>query len=125
MFLVHAVENFVKTLGETHLTTLDAQHHLANAYSANGQLDEAKIVLEDVDRKQKRVLGDAHLQTLASQAELAQVYWDLGDQNAATQLRDHIINIQRRALDDVQSDPILKAYRDTPSRQESAPSTFR
>jgi tetratricopeptide (TPR) repeat protein len=85
-------------LSEDHPGRLLTQHVLAMAYRANGRINKAVKLLEQVAAIHKRVLPKDHPNRLASQHELASAYRANGQISKGMQLIEHVVAIRERAL---------------------------
>jgi len=85
-------------LSEDHAGRLLTQHVLAMAYRANGMVNEAVRLLEQVVAIHKRVLAKDHPNRLASQHELASAYRANGQINKGLQLIEQVVAIRERVL---------------------------
>ncbi|KAK3613269.1 hypothetical protein LTR22_028222 [Elasticomyces elasticus] len=73
-------------------------HELARAYRANGQIREAVELLEHVVAVQKEVLAEDHPSRLASQYALAGAYRINGQIREAVELLEHVVAVRKEVL---------------------------
>ena len=78
---------------------LTAQHELAIAYQANGQVDEAIKLLEHVVKVEEKLAED-YPDRLASQHELAIAYQANGQVGEAVKLLEHVVKVREKLSDD-------------------------
>jgi thioredoxin-like negative regulator of GroEL len=83
------------TLAETHPDRLASQHELAGAYEANGQVEEAVTLLEQVVKIRGTIQAEMHPDRLASQYELARAYGVNGQVKEAIALLEYVVKIDR------------------------------
>ena len=97
-----------QTLAEDHPDRLTSQHGLANAYQANGQVEEAIQLIKHVVKIQEKLAED-HPQRLASQYTLACAYQANGQIEEAIQLLELVIKFQEILPEDHPS-PLASQY---------------
>eukprot|EP00519_Triparma_laevis_P014727 CAMPEP_0182492236 /NCGR_PEP_ID=MMETSP1321-20130603/1439_1 /TAXON_ID=91990 /ORGANISM="Bolidomonas sp., Strain RCC1657" /LENGTH=80 /DNA_ID=CAMNT_0024694675 /DNA_START=6 /DNA_END=245 /DNA_ORIENTATION=- len=73
----------VGALGEENVVTLETLNTLGNQLRKNGELEEARKVLERCLVGREKVLGEDHKDTLGTVNNLGEVYYELKDYEKA------------------------------------------
>jgi tetratricopeptide (TPR) repeat protein len=94
---------------EHHPQILLAQHWLARAYGASGQMQNAVVLLEDVVQAQEKSLPPDSRNRLASQHELAGAYQIVGRVQEAVVLLEDVVRLSKQATATSEADPDLLA----------------
>jgi hypothetical protein len=81
-----------------HPIRLESQLQLADALSADGQVEEAIKLLEYATKIREEALPIANFKRLELQEQLAGEYLDNGQVEKATELLEHVVKIQEEAL---------------------------
>lgn len=90
---LHSTCGSAKSLGSSHLATLDEQEDLALALAARGMLPRAEEAFRDVWGGRRKTLGPSHPATSRALRELAEVLRRQGcKQDADTLLRKHRVH---------------------------------
>jgi tetratricopeptide (TPR) repeat protein len=95
------VEECLQELGLNHSITRSAKRRLAAAYDANGQLEKAVEVNEDLTRLKERVSADEQLDPVLVQdvARLGVQYYLLGRSDAALGCYKKVDNFVKRSIE--------------------------
>ncbi len=97
-FLQRSATLFKQQLGADHSDTLTAQHNLAVAYLAAGQIPEAITLSEQVRAARVQTLGADHPDTLATLANLANAYRAAGRFPEAIALLQQVRGVRVKTL---------------------------
>ncbi|MBI2305836.1 MAG: tetratricopeptide repeat protein [Rhodocyclales bacterium] len=87
-----------RVLGEEHPETLTSINNLASTLQAQGDLAEARALLESALAIRRRVLGEEHPAALTSINNLAATLYAQGDLTGARALQESALAIRRRVL---------------------------
>ena len=82
--------------GETDLETLRALNNLAGTIASQGDLAEARELLEGVVAISCRELGEQHSDSLTAMGNLAAILWQDGDRAEAYALQQQVVEMQSR-----------------------------
>jgi hypothetical protein len=85
-------------------------NNLASTLYAQGDLNQAKYLLEKVLEARMRVLGKEHPNTLNVMGNLASILRALGDPAQATNLLDKVVDIKMRVLGREHPDTSISAW---------------
>jgi tetratricopeptide (TPR) repeat protein/AraC-like DNA-binding protein len=96
--LEHVVEIRETTLFPDNPRLLGSQHHLANAYEADGQVKDAVKLLKHVVEIRETTLFPDHPRRLGSQHALAIAYQANGQVKEAVKLLEQVVEIRRTTL---------------------------
>jgi eukaryotic-like serine/threonine-protein kinase len=94
--LEKARDHYLKTLGLEHPYTLNAMHHLDQAYDLAGRWDEALKLRDEVLALSRKVLGPEHPETVCAMQDLANSYADTGRMNDALRMREEVLTLSRK-----------------------------
>jgi len=87
-----------RVLGSEHPSTLTSMGNLAATLMAQGDLDGAQKIQEEVLEISRCVLGSEHPLTLTSMNNLAATLSDQGDLDGARRIQEQVLEITRRVL---------------------------
>jgi hypothetical protein len=85
-------------LGEEHPETLSARANLADMLTEIGELDEARLIMEEVVEALSRVLGEEHPETLSTRSRLAATLRKLGQLREARIIGEEVVEALSRLL---------------------------
>jgi tetratricopeptide (TPR) repeat protein len=97
-YFQRALADLQHLMGPDHPDTLIAITHLARAYRAAGDLNQAISLFEQNRADTTRVLGPDNPQTLTTIDDLARAYRDAGDLNRAISLREQNLADYQRVM---------------------------
>ena len=89
---------------------LDSQYELGVAYSLNGDLGDAKTILEHVVQVETEISKSESMSRLTSESQLARVYLELGDKVEATRMLKQVAQIRSEILRPGNPDRLQSEY---------------
>lgn len=97
----------LRTLGETHLDTINALSNLAYAYDESGNYEKALDIKKKVYALRCKVLGERDSATLVSLNNLAYTYREIGDYPKAIELGEKVCAIRCEMLGEKHPDTLI------------------